>query len=347
MAESYDRSFSNLLPTLHSEDFPVAIQKLTSCVFNELMAVQKRSGKVTIDLITVTKKIFDKVNEVTTNAYKSQIVAETQLKNQENLNKLMQGIANDIASLKVSETVSEKQLEYSLIISPKPGNPIENIKDDIKNLSHSEQNLAKPRDVIITKEKQLILKLKNKKDMENYHKLIKENHDLRAKLSLKTTKIGRDRLLLLGVPVSVNESEIRQGLRDELQEEESDIEIIKKLTTKSGNCNWLLEADSKTKEILLKKKRICINFERIRIVSYIPIIRCRKCQQYGHIQYKCGNETICPKCAEKHEEKECKSSFVKCSNCYFQDDTSDFKHRADSNECPCFKNFRQSLIRRL
>ena len=108
MAESYDRSFSNLLPTLHSEDFPVAIQKLTSCVFNELMAVQKRSGKVTIDLITVTKKIFDKVNEVTTNAYKSQIIAETQLKNQENLNKLMQGIANDIASLKVSETVSEK-----------------------------------------------------------------------------------------------------------------------------------------------------------------------------------------------------------------------------------------------
>ena len=45
--------------------------------------------------------------------------------------------------------------------------------------------------------------------MENYHKLIKENHDLRAKLSLKTIKIGRDCILLLGVPVSVNESEIK------------------------------------------------------------------------------------------------------------------------------------------
>ena len=60
--------------------------------------------------------------------------------------------------------------------------------------------------------------------MENYYRLIKENQGLKAKLSLKTTKWGRDRLLLLDVP----DSEIKQGL----QEEEMDIEIIKKITFK-------------------------------------------------------------------------------------------------------------------
>ena len=63
-------------------------------------------------------------------------------------------------------------------------------------------------------------------------------------------------------------------------------DVEKKLITRSENVNWMISADETTKDYLLQKKRICLNYDRIRIVQYIPIIRCFNCQAFGHMKNK-------------------------------------------------------------
>ena len=122
---------------------------------------------------------------------------------------------------------------------------------------------------------------------------------------------------------------------------------MRKQITRAGNHNWIISVDDKGRALLLTRKRICIDFERIRIVDYIPIIRCFKCQKFGHVISKCENEQICPKCAENHEEKVCKADFVKCGNCYFEGADTEANHRADSADCKFFKTYRASVAQRL
>ena len=127
-------------------------------------------------------------------------------------------------------------------------------------------------------------------------------------------------------------------------DKDHDIEIIRRIKTRAGKINWLIQVDKKSKEHFLKIKRVCINFDRVRVVPYIQIIRCFKCQQFGHRQGSCVNSLVCPKCAEAHSERDCKSMDIKCSNCYFKETSQDCTHRADSMDCPEFHIYRQSLI---
>ena len=101
-------------------------------------------------------------------------------------------------------------------------------------------------------------------------------------------------------------------------DESYSFELERKLNTKSGNNNWLINVDEKSMKFI-DNKRLCINFERYRLVKYIPIIRCYGCQQFGHTKSKCTNPIVCPKCAEEHTENECKSNVTKCNNCYFDE----------------------------
>ena len=117
--------------------------------------------------------------------------------------------------------------------------------------------------------------------------------------------------------------------------------------TKAGNHNWLLNVDFATKEYLLNKRRLCIDFERVRVEEYIPIIRCYHGQEFGHLRNKCENQIVCPRCAGNHHEKDCKTTELKCRNCYFEGTDRDASHRADSLECEAFKNYLSSIIRRL
>ena len=97
----------------------------------------------------------------------------------------------------------------------------------------------------------------------------------------------------------------------------------------------------------MERKRICINFERVRVVEYIQIVRCFKCQQFGHRSNNCEKEQVCPKCAGNHTERECKSLEIKCNNCYFGEAELDTNHRADSIDCESYKSYRANIIRRL
>ena len=171
MSEQLENLFNEINKSIDKEDYPVAVQKLTSTVYSELSSLQQRTGggKVTVALLNSVKKVLDRINEILTKSYKSHVIAETKLQNQEVTNNLLKDIADSISTIKTPDSEEEvREPDYSLIIQPKQGNEIEAIKSSIRELKQADSDLPFPKDIIITKEKQLIIKLKNKKDLDKY-----------------------------------------------------------------------------------------------------------------------------------------------------------------------------------
>lgn len=97
---------------------------------------------------------------------------------------------------------------------------------------------------------------------------------------------------------------------------------------------------------VLDLRRICIDFNRYIIVEYLQIIRCFKCQGYGHISSRCSGDQKCPKCAGSHALADCNAVVVEaCANCGINDDDDvDPAHQADSPDCPAFKAYKAGLL---
>ena len=66
------------------------------------------------------------------------------------------------------------------------------------------------------------------------------------------------------------------------------------------------------------------------------LLRCTRCQRYGHLFEKCSASHRCGKCAGQHPTVTCKSKKIKCASC-------GGGHRAGWNCCPAKAKERRSL----
>lgn len=53
----------------------------------------------------------------------------------------------------------------------------------------------------------------------------------------------------------------RKIIEDMYSDQRFDYRIVRKITTKAGKVNWIIDVDGEAKEWLLIKKRVCIEFE--------------------------------------------------------------------------------------
>jgi len=138
--------------------------------------------------------------------------------------------------------------------------------------------------------------------------------------------------VIMGIPHDVEDKEIQDYLKSQ------GITAAKRIMKRvSGQLQ-------KTTAILLsfsKKMPESINFgyEKKRVRPYVPpVIRCFKCQQYGHGTDQCHGRVRCPACSQGHEWKECPNkSAPKCARC-------GGAHSAAYMGCPKYKEAKQAQI---
>lgn len=82
--------------------------------------------------------------------------------------------------------------------------------------------------------------------------------------------------------------------------------------------SWVMEVNGKIFRICMNRKRLYIGWESLKVKEYIDVVRCFKCQGFGHIGRVCRDEEqTCGRCTDNHKTESCKvdDENVRCNNC--------------------------------
>ncbi|XP_064611699.1 uncharacterized protein LOC135475697 [Liolophura sinensis] len=136
-----------------------------------------------------------------------------------------------------------------------------------------------------------------------------------------TSVMGRD--VQCRQQLSANQARgVIYGVGDELTEED-ELAALKKNKCYKVERLYKGRVKMKTKCMLLHfdlediPTEICLGYEIFEVKPYVPrVLRCYKCQGYGHISSSCRGKQRCPRCAGEHEFEQCRNlDRPKCSNC--------------------------------
>lgn len=129
---------------------------------------------------------------------------------------------------------------------------------------------------------------------------------------------------------------------DKLFDESAEIQIIDKKKMRGTELHTaVLTVDVNTFRRVLKAGRIFIGWNSCREKEHVEVMRCFKCNQFGHLAKECKEEDfVCPLCADKHSMNQCKvkEDEYKCVNCVRANTELNLdvnvKHCAFSLKCP-------------
>jgi hypothetical protein len=111
-------------------------------------------------------------------------------------------------------------------------------------------------------------------------------------------------------------------------------EFLKRRSDKSFNGMIKLEFNSRDALLQVVEDRIKFCNQRYIVEEFKKkgrVIKCSKCQGWGHIHRYCKKSSKCGKCAENHETRTCSiTAGFKCAHC-------GKGHMAGSFECPIYK----------
>ncbi|KAM3957319.1 LOW QUALITY PROTEIN: uncharacterized protein ACR2FA_008702 [Aphomia sociella] len=179
-----------------------------------------------------------------------------------------------------------------------------------------------------------------------------------AGLRLEKPKGRRPRILIKDVPENMDDKRFLaalygQNVKGELKINENDfIKNIKIVRRRSAAyCRkWIgIELSPEIRSHFIgTKDKLFIDFATCRFVDDLEVVRCLKCQQYGHVSKYCNeSKSTCAHCSGQHDTRECtkiKETEFKpvCASCRRLKKADN--HKTGSQSCPTYCSRLQQLI---
>lgn len=200
----------------------------------------------------------------------------------------------------------------------------------------------------------IIISTETKEDLDKLKQTVQLSS---SGLTVNETKKRKPRVIVLGVPAVMTETEVfkciyDQNLADKLPTMSRDTFLTAvKLSHKSGrrdaeNCNFIIEVPAAIRKALIEQERLFINWTSCPVRDFTLVTRCYKCQQYGHAAKTCKIDApTCGHCGEEgHVIQDCKkkADTPKCATCLrFKKQAN---HKTGDPECPAKKSAENRYI---
>lgn len=123
---------------------------------------------------------------------------------------------------------------------------------------------------------------------------------------------------------------------------EDSIKVVHHRQTKDRNeTKWMyfLEVNGRTFRKIVDK-HLNIDFNSYIVREFVDVLRCFKCQQYGHKSNSCNSDVRCGNCGGPHEFRSCSASVSQCFNCISWNDKNKTNLSSD-HSCGSWKCHQQ------
>nr|CAI5821999.1 unnamed protein product [Callosobruchus analis] len=122
----------------------------------------------------------------------------------------------------------------------------------------------------------------------------------------------------------------------------SDIRVVTKLKFKYS-VNVVLEVTPVVYKKAISSGFLYVGWKRCYVQDHFNIIRCFKCNKFGHHKKDCKSASVvCPNCSGNHEKRDCISTTFSCVNCKHMNNKMNTNyptdHSATSLQCLCLRN---------
>ncbi|XP_053212613.1 uncharacterized protein LOC128396113 [Panonychus citri] len=151
----------------------------------------------------------------------------------------------------------------------------------------------------------------------------------------KIIKKRRPLMIIKNVARDIDKSTIITSLANQNSFSPDEMKLKFETGNKHSNaCDLVIETSHELRRKLLKDGCIYIHYSRCRVEDFFKLVKCYKCQGYGHISKYCKRDEICIHCSEKHATKLCPNLDKPplCINC--KRSTRDAKHKSTDPCCP-------------
>lgn len=180
--------------------------------------------------------------------------------------------------------------------------------------------------------------------IESLRSLIQAKPELKNKIKVAEANQKTRKIVVYGLP-SEWTNEVLHG---EIGKKnpwftEADFELSTKIKSKDGRTtHWVFNCTPEAHQRALEAKAIKGAWERYRISAFHTVLRCYRCQEFGHMAIRCTKEQSCHKCAKQCTKETCTvlkgESKPRCINCQRYNGANKasvpMDHAATDAKCP-------------
>lgn len=236
----------------------------------------------------------------------------------ENINKSLQYVAENVPQ---SATMACNKTSSSFILKPKNlDQTISTTKSDIlHNIDPVESNISISK-VKTARNGGIVISCNSGNESDKFKDLA--NHKLGDKYDVKQLPSLNPRVKVVGFSEKIDGAVLLNYIKSQNKQcfsEDSVCQLINIYSLKKNKNLFqaLIQVDRITYQKIMTSGKLFVGYDYCSVFDGIAVRRCFNCCGFHHVANQClVNAPICPKCSESHVVNECKSTTLKCVNCF-------------------------------